>query len=178
MGRYRVHYIEGSGENLRIRKEQTVEAPSFQDAGTVHALACRRGLRESPACAQHPGANFAIWRRGKFSLLGRVDFGEGRASTLFVVSPLFPQYPVSPDANAVRIRPSLAKRSRRGPCCIKERVACDCGNRKRARMHNASGLFSLVERREGLGQWRFEQLSRFASPISQSLWEGGRGGPF
>ena len=32
MGRYRVHYIEGSGENLRIRKEQTVEAPSFQDA--------------------------------------------------------------------------------------------------------------------------------------------------
>ena len=32
MGRYRVHYIEGSGENLRIRKEQTVEAPSFQAA--------------------------------------------------------------------------------------------------------------------------------------------------
>ena len=32
MSRYRVHYIEGSGENLRIRKEQTVEAPSFQDA--------------------------------------------------------------------------------------------------------------------------------------------------
>ena len=44
MGRYRDHYIEGSGENLRIRKEQTVEAPS---------LACE----QSPACAQHPGAN-------------------------------------------------------------------------------------------------------------------------
>ena len=28
-------------------------------------------------------------------------------------------------------------------------------NRKRARMHNASGLFSFVERRAGLGQWRF-----------------------
>lgn len=28
-------------------------------------------------------------------------------------------------------------------------------NRKRARMHNASGLFSFAERREGLGQWRF-----------------------
>ena len=48
MSRYRVHYIEGSGENLRIRKEQTVEAPSFQDA---------EACEQSPACAQHPGAN-------------------------------------------------------------------------------------------------------------------------
>ena len=58
MGRYRVHYIEGSGENLRIRKEQTVEAPSFQDAleRFTHwpaAEACEQSL----ACAQHPGAN-------------------------------------------------------------------------------------------------------------------------
>ena len=58
MGRYRVHYIEGSGENLRIRKEQTVEAPSFQDAleRFTHWPAAE-ACEQSPACAQHPGAN-------------------------------------------------------------------------------------------------------------------------
>ena len=57
MGRYRVHYIEGSGENLRIRKEQTVEAPSFQDAleRFTHwpaAAACE----QRPASRKHPRA--------------------------------------------------------------------------------------------------------------------------
>ena len=58
MSRYRVHYIEGYGENLRIRKEQTVEAPSFQDAleRFTHWPAAE-ACEQSPTCAQHPGAN-------------------------------------------------------------------------------------------------------------------------
>ena len=45
-------------------------------------------------------------------------------------------------------------------------------NRKRARMHNASGLFSFAERREGLGQWRFG--TAVATPPHQSKVLGRR----
>ena len=91
MGRYRVHYIEGSGENLRIRKEQTVEAPSFQDAleRFTHWPAAE-ACEQSPACAQHPGANLCHMEAWEVFLLGRVDFGEGGLQRCLRCLPFFP----------------------------------------------------------------------------------------
>lgn len=58
MGRYRVHYVEGFDENLRIHKEQTVETPSFQDTlGRFVHWPAAEAYKQSPACTQHPGAN-------------------------------------------------------------------------------------------------------------------------
>lgn len=58
MSRYRVHYIEGSNENLRIRKEQIVEAPSFQDALERFTYwPAAEDCEQAPACAPHSGTN-------------------------------------------------------------------------------------------------------------------------
>ena len=94
MSRYRVHYIEGSGENLRIRKEQTVEAPSFQDAleRFTHWPAAE-ACEQSPACAQHPGANLChmeaweVFPVGESSILGKEGF------TAVYCAPFFPNTP-------------------------------------------------------------------------------------
>ena len=50
-------------------------------------------------------------------------------------------------------------------------------NRKRARMHNASGLFSFAERREGLGQWRFGTAVAPPPHQSKAFGKGAGGGP-
>lgn len=146
----------------------------------------RIGLQPRPASRARPVPNipaptFAIWRRGKFFLLGRVDFGEGGLHCC-LLCPLFSQYPVSPDANAVRIRrPFLTKRKRRDRCCIRREGSVMWiveKNRKRARMRCASGLFSFCGEEGGFGQWRFG--TAVAPPLHQSkvFGEGGRGRTF
>lgn len=58
MSRYRVHYIEGSNGDLRIRKERIVEAPSFQDALERFTYwPATEGCEQAPACAPHSGAD-------------------------------------------------------------------------------------------------------------------------
>lgn len=57
MSRYRVHYIEGSNEDLRIRKERVVEAPSFQDALERFAYWPVAEGREQAPASPHSGAD-------------------------------------------------------------------------------------------------------------------------
>lgn len=92
MGRYRVHYIEGSGENLRIRKEQTVEAPSFQDAlERFIALACRRGLRAEPGlCPTSRRQPLPYGGVGSFSCWGELILGKEGFNAVCGVPPFFP----------------------------------------------------------------------------------------
>ena len=77
-------------------------------AGTVHALACRRGLRAEPGlCPTSRRQPLPYGGVGSFSCWGELILGKEGFNAVCGV-PLFSQYLVSPDANAVRIRrPSL-----------------------------------------------------------------------
>ena len=90
MSRYRVHYIEGSGDNLRIRKEQTVEAPSFQDAleRFTHWPAAE-ACEQSPACTPIPAPTFAIWEAWEVFLLRELILGK-EGFTAVYCAPFFP----------------------------------------------------------------------------------------
>ena len=174
----RVHYIEGSGENLRIRKEQTVEAPSFQDAERFTHWPAAEACEQSPACPTSRRQPLPYGGVGSFSLLGRVDFGEGGLQRC-LRCPNTPVPPVSPDANAVPYPPPLpAKRKRRDWCCIR-RGGMVRGLWKKPEKSGCTthpGSF-FAERRRVWGNGVSEQPSR-RLPISQKPWEGGRGGPF
>ena len=94
MGRYRVVSLGGLGEKLGIGKGKTGEAASFQDAleRFTHWPAAE-ACEQSPACAQHPGANLCHMEAWEVFPVGESCFWGRRASTLFAVSPLFPNTP-------------------------------------------------------------------------------------
>lgn len=62
---YRVHYIAGPNENLKISRQQLIEAASFQEAlSRVTAWPVVETYDHASACAKNPGTSlydFEAW---------------------------------------------------------------------------------------------------------------------
>lgn len=146
MSRHRTITLRVPGENLRIRKEQTVEAPSFQDAleRFTHWPAAEAWVSRAWPVPNILVPTFATWRRGKFSCWGELILGKEGFTAVYCAP--FSQYPVSPDANVGVHPPPLTKRKRRTQGCIRREgsVMWIVEKPKRARCVVHPGLFFLV----------------------------------